>query len=378
MKFNVVYGNIVNQLNTLAGIAGSSPNKDDITQNILINVTGNELSLKATNYNIELQSVIALDTVFTEGEITVNAVKLKDVLGNLDKNSVVEFNLDEEKNLLILSCDSSTFEIRTRSAIDFPSFEMDNPTHTLVLKQKQLKSIIQSSIFCVSIEDFRDYFKGIRLEVNSSKLEAFASDGHRMAILETTLENVQAGQEPFGVILTRQCASQLADIVGAESESDVSLAFTKDAVQTSCNNYKLTSKLINCGYPNVRTVIPKTIEKQVSIPNAQLVSKIKIASSLSSKRINGVTFNFGNGEVVMHSENSEHEVSQARLPLPDAVDNIEISLNAQYVRDVLTNIKCDNVLFCFTQPMIHVLIKPEVETNDFGIKASYIISKVVV
>ena len=59
-----------------------------------------------------------------------------------------------------------------------------------------------------------------------------------MAILETTLENVQAGQEPFGVILTRQCASQLADIVGAESESDVSLAFTKDAVQTSCSNYK--------------------------------------------------------------------------------------------------------------------------------------------
>ena len=103
MKFNVVYGNIVNQLNTLAGIAGSSPNKDDITQNILINVTGNELTLKATNYNIELQSVIALDTVFTEGEITVNAVKLKDVLGNLDKNSVVEFNLDEEKNLLILT-----------------------------------------------------------------------------------------------------------------------------------------------------------------------------------------------------------------------------------------------------------------------------------
>lgn len=66
------------------------------------------------------------------------------------------------------------------------------------------------------------------------------------------------------------------------------------------------------------------------------------------------------------------------LALPDAQSNIEISLNAQYVREVLGVIKTDNVLFCFSQPMIHVLIKPETEVNDLGVKASYIISKVVV
>lgn len=255
---------------------------------------------------------------------------------------------------------------------------MEEIEHTIVLKQKQLKSIIDSCLLCVSNEDFRDYLRGVRFEVNGSKLEIFTSDGHRMAILETQLDNPSTDAEPFGVILTKRCASQLAKIVNEEADSDVILSFTKNAVQTSCNNYKMNSKLINCGYPNVRTVIPKTIDSIISIPKDTFTNLIKQVSVLSSKRVNGVTFTFGGGQVTLRSENSEHEVATASLALPDAQSNIEISLNAQYVREVLGVIKTDNVLFCFSQPMIHVLIKPETEVNDLGVKASYIISKVVV
>lgn len=378
MKFSVLLSTISKQLSEIASIAGSSTNKDDITQNILIKVADSILVLKATNYNIELQTEIPLTDVESEGEITVNANKLKETLSNLDQNNLVNFNFDEQNNLLVLSNGSTNFEIRTRSSIDFPSFEMEEIEHTIVLKQKQLKSIIDSCLLCVSNEDFRDYLRGVRFEVNGSKLEIFTSDGHRMAILETQLDNPSTDAEPFGVILTKRCASQLAKIVNEEADSDVILSFTKNAVQTSCNNYKMNSKLINCGYPNVRTVIPKTIDSIISIPKDTFTNLIKQVSVLSSKRVNGVTFTFGGGQVTLRSENSEHEVATASLALPDAQSNIEISLNAQYVREVLGVIKTENVLFCFSQPMIHVLIKPETEVNELGIKASYIISKVVV
>lgn len=378
MKFSVLLSTISKQLSEIASIAGSSTNKDDITQNILIKVADSILVLKATNYNIELQTEIPLTDVESEGEITVNANKLKETLSNLDQNNLVNFNYDEQNNLLVLSNGSTNFEIRTRSSIDFPSFEMEEIENTIVLKQKQLKSIIDSCLLCVSNEDFRDYLRGVRFEVNGSKLEIFTSDGHRMAILETQLDNPSTDAEPFGVILTKRCASQLAKIVNEEADSDVILSFTKNAVQTSCNNYKMNSKLINCGYPNVRTVIPKTIDSIISIPKDTFTNLIKQVSVLSSKRVNGVTFTFGGGQVTLRSENSEHEVATASLALPDAQSNIEISLNAQYVREVLGVIKTDNVLFCFSQPMIHVLIKPETEVNDLGVKASYIISKVVV
>ncbi len=376
MKFSITLSSISKQLSEVASIACSAPNKEDITQNILINVTGNELTFKATNYNIELQTKIPVMDVVSEGETTVNAVKLKDTLANLDINSDVVFELANEK--LIISNSSVSFEIRARSSKDFPSFEIDNIVQSIVLKQKQLKNIIDSSSFCVSNEDFRDYLKGVRFELNGTKLEIFTSDGHRMAILETNLDNQEPTIAPFGAILTKRCATQLSKILDDNGESVVTLSFTKNAVLTTCNNYSLVSKQIICGYPNVRTVIPRTIDTQLSIPRESFSNLIKQVSVLSSKRINGVTFNFGNGKVDLRCENSEHEVATASLDLPDAQTPIEISLNSQYVREVLNVLKSENVLFCFSQPMAQVMIKPDTEENEFGIKSSYIISKVVV
>ena len=375
MKFSITLSSISKQLSEVASIACSAPNKEDITQNILINVTGNELTFKATNYNIELQTKIPVMDVVSEGETTVNAAKLKDTLANLDINSDVVFELANEK--LIISNSSVSFEIRARSSKDFPSFEIDNIVQSIVLKQKQLKNIIDSSSFCVSNEDFRDYLKGVRFELNGTKLEIFTSDGHRMAILETNLDNQEPTIAPFGAILTKRCATQLSKILDDNGESEVTLSFTKNAVLTTCNNYSLVSKQIICGYPNVRTVIPRTIDTQLSIPRESFSNLIKQVSVLSSKRINGVTFNFGNGKVDLRCENSEHEVATASLDLPDAQTPIEISLNSQYVREVLNVLKSENVLFCFSQPMAQVMIKPDTEANEFGIKSRYIISKVV-
>lgn len=376
MKFRVLLSNLKKQLDEVAGIAGTAPNKEDITQNILINVSENMLNLKATNYNIELKTIIPLDDVESDGEITVNANKLRDTLSNLDINSVVSITLDEDKNVLVISDGNTSFEIRTRSSIDFPSFELEDIEQEISIKQCLLKSIIDSSVFCVSNEDFRDYLKGIRFELNGSKLEIFTSDGHRMAILETQLAN-QTSSGSFGAIITKKCASQLSKILNDSGESEVVLKFTKNAVRTSCNNFSLASKLINCGYPNVRTVIPKSIDTTISIPRVTFNKLIQQVSVLSSKRVNGVSFSFGNGKVDLRSENSEHEVATASLVLPDAQTPIEISLNGQYVRDVLNVIKTDNVLFCFSQPMLNVLIKSDSSDNN-ELNASYIISKVVV
>lgn len=382
MKFKVKLSSISKRLSEIASVAASAINKntDDITQNILINATNNQITLKATNYNIELQTVITEDVIiYSEGEITVNAVKLKETLSNLDPNSDITFELNgEEGGILRVSEEKSSFSIRTRSSVDFPSFEIGVPDRTIVLKQSQIKSIIDSCLFCVSNEDFRDYLKGVRLELTGSKLEIFTSDGHRMAILETLLQTASESEGTFGTILTKRCASQLSRIVDENSQTDVTLSFTKDAVQTSCNGYTMVSKIINCGYPNVRTVIPKVIDTQISIPKDLLSAEIRKVSVFSSKRVNGVNFNFSNERVTLCCENSEHDKAISFLELPGLNCNIDISLNAQYVREVLQVIKTENVLFCFSEPMIHVLIKPDNGDKETEIKTSYIISKIVV
>ena len=229
MKFRVLLSNLKKQLDEVAGIAGTAPNKEDITQNILINVSENSLNLKATNYNLELKTIIPLDDVESEGEITVNANKLRDTLSNLDINSVVSITLDEDKNVLVISDGNTSFEIRTRSSIDFPSFELEDIEQEISIKQCLLKSIIDSSVFCVSNEDFRDYLKGIRFELNGSKLEIFTSDGHRMAILETQLAN-QSSSGSFAISsrILGSLSINLAAILSYTKEGSLTMDFWKE------------------------------------------------------------------------------------------------------------------------------------------------------
>ncbi|MGN0902214.1 MAG: hypothetical protein ACI4M9_02920 [Succinivibrio sp.] len=55
-----------------------------------------------------------------------------------------------------------------------------------------------------------------------------------------------------------------------------------------------------------------------------------------------------------------------------------MSLNAQYLQDVLSKIKSDSVRFSFANPVSHILIQPQEDVIENGIAAKYIISKVVV
>ena len=52
MKFSIILSELSKQLQEVSSIAGISPGKDDITQNIYISVKDNLLELKATDITI--------------------------------------------------------------------------------------------------------------------------------------------------------------------------------------------------------------------------------------------------------------------------------------------------------------------------------------
>ncbi len=376
MKFSVILSEINRQLQEITGIAGVSPNKEDITQNIYFAVKDNVLILKSTDYSIELIARIPLQYVDSEGEIIVNGAKLREVLKNIDSNSSVSFDYDDINQKMQISADNTKFEIRVREACDFPVFESDEISHRVTVKQGILRSLLDKSLFCVASDDFRDYLRGVRLELDGSTLSVFTSDGHRMAILETQIDGVVS--EPYGVLLTRRCALELTKILEHDSQTDIELSFSKNSLKTNCNGYLLSSKLIVCGYPNVRSVIPKEIVTQIRLPRQAFCSFIKRVSVLSSRRISGITFNFSNNNVEMRCENSEHEIATANMGLEYTGAPIEISLNSNYIIEILNIIDSDDVLFNFSNPINGVMIVPDENAFKIGIKYSYIVSKVVV
>ena len=376
MKFTLPLVSFIKHLSQVSGVAGAPGGKDDITQNVLISIKNNELTFKCTVYSIEMSVVIpGVADVESEGATTVNAAKLRDSCKNLDQSALVTFDYDESNEILLVSSGTAQFQIRTRNVLEFPTFEHEDVEQRIVLKQNQLKAIIDKSIFCISNEDFREYLKGMRFEVDGENVSVFTSDGHRMAVIETTLDAPIS--QPLGSNLTRRCAAELTKIL-KDSDEPVELAFTKNSVSTSCNGYTLTSKLLICGYPNVRAVIPKSIDVSVEVPRAELKNAISRVNVLSSKRVNAVNLVFADDRLNLKTENSEHEVATESLNISYNLNPIDMSLNAGYVTEVLNAISTDNVRFCFANPIVSTLIEACSNDYEYGVRTRYIISRVVV
>ncbi len=362
MKFSILISSFIRQLTEVSGIAGTSPNKEDITQNILMTVADGKLSFKATDYNLELEAVMPCTEIESEGAVAINPQKLRDTLKTIP-NEFATFILDEANQVMtVRTSGNSEFEIRTRVADNFPNFALDVPAQTLTLKQGLLKNIIDKSLFCIANEEFREYLKGLRLEGGGSKLSAYASDGHRMAVVDMVLPD--AVPEKFGAILTRKAAAQLSKLLEPNSKTDIVLKFTAKTFTSEFNGYRLSAKLVVTPYPNVRGVIPSPLETSITVPVAELKSKLATASVLASKRVNGITLTFGNGNLLLSSENSEHEIAKTTMPAPYTGQELVISLNATYLMNALSAVDTERVTFNFANPLTSALLIPCYETAD--------------
>lgn len=379
MKFEAPVASFIKPLQQLSALAGGAANPDDIVNNILISVKDNRLFLRATDYRIELSYTTEV-TAYKDGETTVNANKIREACSRLDQAAVVLFTYEPMDEVLILQSGSTIYRVRTRDPKDFPVMESEEFEDKLELRALQLKTIIDRSVFCIANDDFREYLRGMRLEVEGDRLTVFTSDGHRMSINEAQLQ--KPFESSYGVTLIKPCATELSKILQTATTEDemVTLEFSRNLISTTFNNFKLTSKLLICNYPNVRSVIPKEFAVNLSVEREALRQSISRVSVLSSKRINGVTLNFDKGILNLKTENAEHEVATDTIPLNYDGETFEISLNASYVQDVLNSLSyAPEVCFLFQNVKSLANTMMQAATADeSGVKTGYFIARVVV
>src|SRR5437016_4906857 len=114
-----------------------------VLSNVLLTINNNQLLLIGTDLEIELIGFVPIETLTTEGTLTVSARKLFDICRALPE--AIALRLSLEKNHLIIRAGGSSFTLNTLSAEDFPRLEnIDYPTQ-FQLKQQHLKNLLSKT-----------------------------------------------------------------------------------------------------------------------------------------------------------------------------------------------------------------------------------------
>ncbi len=303
-----------------------------ILANVLIRKTGPSIELTTSDLEIQVRTVAELGGDATNFATTVGARKLIDILRSMPADQVVTLSATQSK--LTLAGGKSRFTLQTMPADDFPLVqESADFGPVFSVPQKALRGLVAQVHFAMAVHDIRYYLNGILFVAEGKSLTLVATDGHRLALAQATLETDIPKQE---VILPRKTVLELQRLL-KDDDTPIEMRFAPNQAKFSFGGMEFVTKLVEGKFPDYNRVIPKNHKNKVTLGRGPLLQSLQRAAILTSEKFKGVRVNIEPGTLRIASSNAEQEEAMEELEIDYGGDVIEIGFNVTYLIDALTN-----------------------------------------
>lgn len=311
---------------------------------VLIRLQGGEMTLTGTDLEIEIVAKIKkVDNA--DFELTLPARKLFDICRALPTGAEVIIKKESEK--AIIKSGKIRFALMTVAVNDFPYIQASQWEQALTISQGKIKSLFEQTHFCMAQQDVRYYLNGLLLELIDKKLRAVATDGHRMAISEISLDKNVKGEKQ--VIVPRKGVQEIMRLLDNSDELiEMQLGVNHLCVKT--NDFVFTSKLIDGRYPDYTKVVPHAESKQLKLPRESFRETLSRVAILSSEKYRGVRLSLGNKMLQVTAHNPEQEEAQEEISADYMGEGLEIGFNVNYMMDAITALQSEFVNFGLNDP----------------------------
>jgi DNA polymerase-3 subunit beta len=325
-----------------------------ILANVLMEATGNEVALLATDLEVALRSrCVAAGS--KPGSVTLAAKKLYEIVRALPDGDV---NIATEKGGTTVKVSGGQFSSKmpTLPREDFPSLPEAGGGAKATIKGKALAQMVAKTQFAITGEDTRYYLNGAQFVLKPDSMTFVATDGHRLALVIT--KNEGAKGEDIKAILPRKTLAELGRLLAENPEVDVHYERGENHLFFEIGPRLLISRMIDGQFPAYEKVIPKGNDKHVEFERDRLTQAIKRVSILSNERSKAVKMILDKGKVEVTS--SSPEFGEAHEPI--AIDyngpSLTICFNAQYVLDFLGVVESEIVALELKDEVSQAVMKP--------------------
>src|SRR5271169_2621353 len=180
MEFSVKKFDLLRELSLTQGVV-ERKTTIPILGNILCEASGNHITLTATDLELSIRTSCEAK-VKKEGAGTIPAKKLLELVRLLPEGEI-KFKL-LENHWVQVTADRKSYKLVGMSKDNFPA--LPNFPHALVkIPTKLLADVIAKTTFAISLEESRYTLNGALLVLKPGSVTMVATDGHRLAMVET-------------------------------------------------------------------------------------------------------------------------------------------------------------------------------------------------
>jgi len=312
-----------------------------VLAHLLLTAKGDRLHLSATDLDVSLTSSCEADLA-TEGAIAVQAKKFMEIIRSLVGDEV-HLTMDEPRELTIRA-GNSRFKIHGLPPEDFPTLPTVEEEYGVELPFPELKRMISKILFAVSSEESRFQLNGALLKFKESSIEMVATDGHRLALVESEIENLgkPGGDEAAedSVLVPRKA---LQEIQRFESDEPVSYRRGEHHLSFRIGRRELICRILEGTFPDYERVIAKDNDKKVVFDRRTLGAAVKRAALLTGDRARAVRMAFSADELVVSAVNPDLGEATERVECDYGGPEFRLGINPDYLDDFLAVVDVDKV-----------------------------------
>ncbi|MGB0561401.1 MAG: DNA polymerase III subunit beta [Spirulinaceae cyanobacterium] len=369
MKFACTQSDLNANLSLVSRAVPARPNYP-VLGNILLIADSDKQQVQLRAFDLSLGIETSLPaTVTTSGKMTLPAKTLGDIVSRLPEGEITLHHNNEadeddpQSTRVTLTYASGHYQLPSLNPDEFPELPTIAAGEAVTVASEALSEGLKATLFAASTEDTKQVLTGVHLMLNGEAIEFAATDGHRLAVVETpniTAETDAALTETLDVTIPARALRELERMLGLLGAEDaITLKIDESQVVFELgSDLKLTSRKLEGAYPQYQQLIPTQFTNQVNLDRQQFQNALERIAVLANVRNNVVRCEIdpANKTVVLSVESQDIGSGRASLPAQvTSPDPQEIAFNVKYLMDGLKALASQEItlhLNSSTQPVI--------------------------
>jgi DNA polymerase III subunit beta len=330
MEFSVSKTALLNELNTTQGVV-ERKTTIPILSNLLVEAKGSQLTITATDLELSIRTSCDAK-IKKEGAGTIPAKKLLELVRLLPEGEIKIKLLDN--HWVEVVSDKKKYKLVGMAKENFPALPV--MPHVLVkIPAATMASLIAKTKFAISMEESRYTLNGGLLILKPDTLAMVATDGHRLALAETTQKLAGLNGE-VKVLIPKKAMDEVEKLSGASSdEAEIDFAKDESHLFFQVGHRLLISRILTGQFPNYEAVLPRDNNKSVVIERSELSDAVRRVSQLADQRSHAVKLAVSPDGIEISASSPEYGEAKENIEKEYKGEPIAIGFNSSYMLDFL-------------------------------------------
>ncbi len=335
---------VVNQKELLSLLASMQPicskrTALGVTESILFQVAPRELTLKATDLEISLQSNMVIESDLMENvSFLISGKRIFELVKELDGD--IEFVLGASQ--LRLKSAGVDLILNIKDAAEFPPFP-ERIENMLDMQASFLLNMLNKVAFLIPQNNANMALNGMLLEFGPTCMGMVATDGHCLARVTSDKYTLPEDRK---WLVPKRAVLELKKLLEGGIDANAFLGVCGNQLVFSGKNFNFFTKLISDPFPQYQPVLNKEGFLPARMTKDPFLKTLKRTGCLLAGQFVSTHFLFSSGAVKVSMHNKEVGKLEESLVLSEFIgDNIESRFYSPYLLNGLQAFPEDNVNF---------------------------------